>query len=247
MQEDQPKVNVYSGRLTWGLTLMAIWLLITILVQANTFLNLGTQPVDLQNAGASTNPGQLILGCLGLIAFIVELVGVILIFADSRRVQGLPRRLAVFGLAFFILYLLTTGAGIGMSITMVFNGTLGSFVIATWITAIASPLGFLAALLLVFGIAPGGIKGALTFALVLSLVSTIGMTLLTSSHLALQTYQTANRTVYLPQINFDRSTGVYPILSGLGILATVLYLGAYITLVLDARSASKSGVSDAVK
>ncbi len=238
------KEPTYSQRLSWGLSLMAVALLISTLLAINSLFNLNVQ-VDTQSlSNTQVNPMQIATSCLSPLSFILQVVGGLLIFADSKRlvkqIGSTHRTLTIIALISLVLSLVLTAGTIVMSFGVTMQGSLSALQTASWLGASAAILMFAFSLLLIFAISPAWGKAILVGGLVLYLLATISTTLITTSQMSLQPLQMSTGTLYIPQINFDRSTGAYPILTGLGALSPLLYVIVYAVMaIISWQSATK--------
>ena len=140
--------NLYSGKLVWGLGLLAAGLLSELILAAYglTILGVEINTSAYANGSASVNPLQIIISCLGPLGFALKLAAIILIVQDSGRLKslnnGLHRRLAWLGAACFVLSIIGQLVALLVSIGATSGGSLTSLQIATWLSLAASLLGY---------------------------------------------------------------------------------------------------------
>ena len=215
--------SVYSERLTWGLVLLAAALLVSMILSIYSFANLGLQVDEVVSASTQMNPLTTAVGCLPFLSGILAFIGFILVLIESRRLTGAWQAFTTFALAAYILSIVMIVVSMVLSFGATLQGDLSSFYLMTWLSAAGSLLSFLAFFLVILPVAPGWAKGVLVFGLLIFIVNLVGISYLTTSHVTLKSYELMGSTLYLPDSNIDKSTGLYPILSGLGIVSSLLY------------------------
>lgn len=221
------KPHPFSDRLAWGITLVAVALLFDLIQSVYTFASLG-EVINVDNiAQQQFNPLLTVLGCLAPVSGILKLIGVILIFMDSKRLGGQHRTLVSIGLGVYILSLVAFIAALPLSLMGTMNGSLSSITTGVWLEVATSILTLLALLLLVYAIVPGFTRILLIAAMVITLVGNIYTSAVTASGYTLQEFETAGGTFYIPNLNIDRTEGLFPVMVGLGTLAALIFLGVY--------------------
>jgi hypothetical protein len=235
-----------SDKMAWGLTILAAALLLELILAGYGLANASFE-FDPQTMGSQqANPLQIAMGCLAPISAVLKIVGIILVFVDSRRLGGTHRGLALTSL---ILYLVSIATGIGaivLSFGATMQGSLQSYFLTTWLAAAGGILAFAALSLLIFVPAPQWAKIALVVGLAAYLAATVGTTLLTNNSTSLSSYEMMGTTYYIPKIDLNRTEGIFPLLSIAGTLAVVIYLAVYLVLAIQSWQVANREIPESV-
>ena len=224
--------HIFSDKLAWGLTLVAIGLLLEALLAAYSLSNLGVQ-IDtetLSAAATQSNPVQTVLGCLSPIGGLLKLVGVFFLFSDSKRLGGLTAghsKLAVTGLTMYMLSIVFLVVTLVLGVMSSLQGTLNSAILAVWTQTATQVLGFAGLLLLVYAFSPTNARIALLVGFGLLVIGSVVTSAMSASSFSLQTFETPTGTFFIPTSSLDRTQGIYPLMSGAGMLGVALYLLVY--------------------
>ena len=230
----------YSGKLLWGLALLAGSLLAELVVSGYSLSMLGVDidPNTLSSGAARVNPLQIALSCLSPLSFVLKLVAIILIVQDSARLNSLTngwqRRMAWIAAIAFAISLVASLGSMLLSFGATTSGSVGSLQLAMWIGLAASLLGFLVTVLLVFLLMPRLARILLVVGLLVYSVASVGTSLMTMQATTLEKFDVMGNSMYVPSLELDRNQGLFPILAIAGTLAIGL---TFVTLLVPTFSA----------
>jgi hypothetical protein len=246
MMETQLTTNRYSDKLAWGLTLLAVALLVELVTAgyALATLNVEFDPSSIQTTANAINPFLILLSCLTPLGFLLKIVAIVLIVSDARRLDpitnGLHRRLAWTAVALFVISLLMQGGTIALSFSGTSAGSQSALTAASWISLVSSLLGIVAVVLLIYAISGSNKRIVMIAAAILYAAGTVGATFLTVQNTTMESYEIMDRTFFAPVVNLDRTQGIYPVLSAAGTLAiAVLFIILLMSAIQAWRSISK--------
>jgi len=244
MNDIEVKSPLASERLAWGITVLAIALLLDLFLSGYGLANLNVE-IDPTQA-TQVNPLQIALGCITPLSGVLKLVGVILVFVDSSRLGGTHRKLALTGLILYLLSIITTIAVIFLSLGATLQGSLVSYFLTVWMSAVGGLLSFTALVLTVAMICPQWIRLVMIAAIVLTAVGTIGITFVSNSHTTMSSYEMMGNTYYIPKVDLDKTHGIYPTLAVVGSLGSLLLFVAYTALMIQTWRVTSNQVPESV-
>ena len=218
-------------RTAWGLLAMSISFL------SGTIIALGSLIAMRGRLSTTTLVGQpfsiptLLVSCLDPIAILLEIVAIVLIVMDSRRVGRVHRLLAWTAALLFALWAVANWGGfVPLSYLGMRRGQVSMVRLAQMIKAGAAVLQYLIPFFLVFGLTRRASRVALWCAAVLTTVGNFGAITLPIGGITLLPVESFGQTMYVPQFDIDYTSGPYPVLLALGYVGGVLYILVYVFL-----------------
>ena len=169
-----------------------------------------------------------LVSCLDPLAILLEIAAIVLVLMDSRRVGGLHRRLAWTAAAFFLGWgALNLGLFLPLSFAGMQRGSSALVRMGQVVKAGAALLQYAVPFLLIYGLSRKRSRTVLWLALMLTVVGSLGVVALTIGSVELARVESAGQTLYVPRFSVDYTSGLYPILLGMGYAGGALYLIAY--------------------
>ena len=231
--ETTEKTTLFNDRLAWGVTLLAVSMLLEVILGIYGITNLNVE-FDPDMVSAPTfSPLQTVMGCLTPINTVARLVGVLLIALGSRQIGGRQRLLAWGGFGLFLFSLLLTAVALCLSISATTQGSLSALVTATWVSILGTLLAYGGLALMVVQLSPPALRALLVAALVLFIAAQVGSVLITAGSMTMESYEMYGTTYYFPSINVDRTTGIMPALSIASVAGQGLLLAAFAALAIS--------------
>ncbi|RLG04859.1 MAG: hypothetical protein DRN68_09375 [Thaumarchaeota archaeon] len=225
-----------SSRTCLAILLVIICMTLSLVIGIGSLISTGAQ-LRSQLITAFSAP-TLLVTFLDPIAMALEFIAVILIFAESRKINGLHRTLASLGLGFLIAWLtLNLGAFLPASLTGLLIGSIEAVRLGLVIKSSAAILQYLIPLLLIYGIAERSERRILIPASILTVAGNFLLTFLPIWSVKIIPISLAGGAqMYRPLIEVNYLSQPYITLLITGYLGGILYLTAYILTYIKLRS-----------
>jgi len=180
--------------------------------------------------------------CLDPFAILLEIVAIVLIVMDSKQVGNPHHRLAWTAAIFFAIWgVLNLGVFLPLSFVGMRRGSLVLVKIGQMVKAGAALLQYAIPFLLVYGLSRKAPRVLLWLALILTVVGNFGVVVLPITGIELEAIEAAGQELYTPQFSVDYTSGLYPILLGMGYIGGALYMTAYGFLAVRFFRGDRSG------
>ena len=219
-----------SPRIRLAILLMIICMILSLVIGIGSLISTGAQ-LRSELITAFSAP-TLLVTFLDPIAMALEFIAVILIFVESRRIDGLHRTLASLALGFLTAWLiLNFGAFLPASLTGLLTGSLEAVRLGLVIKSSAAILQYLIPLFLIYGVAEPLERRILIPASILTMAGSFLLTFLPIwSVKIVPTSLAGEARIYRPLIEVNYLSQPYLTLLIVGYLGGILYLVAYISL-----------------
>ncbi len=233
---------------TWqGLVAMVVSLLLSSIVAFGALLATGG-PLSAGSVLASPLSAPTLLVALFVPwAILLEILAIVFVLRDSRKVGETHRRLAIGALALFVLW---AAANLGGFLPVTFGALRsGSLVMARagqMIKACAALLQYAVPLLLVVGLASRATRWMLWTAMIASSIGSFGAVALAINGMTLAPPVPGGVNMWLPRFEVDYTQGWFPALLGLGYAGAFLYVAAYTLIAARWRRMAEAAPFDRV-
>jgi hypothetical protein len=225
-------------RTVFGLAAMSVSLLLGIIVALGSLAAMGARLGS--TALTTVSVPTLLIMCLDPPAILLEIAAIVLIVVGSRRVGGLHRRLTWTAAILFVVWgVANVGGFVPLSFVGLRRGSLALVKAGQWVKVGAAVLQYLMPFLLVFGLTRKWSRVLLCLALALMAAGNFLLVALPIRGIELESVGLPGQTMYVPRIEVDYRTGVYPLLLGMGHAGGLLYLAVYAFLAWDTWRANR--------
>lgn len=215
-------------RTGWAVLAVCVSFLLGTIIAVGSLVSMGGRLDTERLAAAPLSVPTVLVSCLDPLAIVLEIVAIVLIVIDSRQVGNPHRRLARTAAIFFVLWgLLNLGIFLPLSFAGMQRGSLALVRTGQMVKAGAALLQYAIPFLLVYGLSGRGLRGLLWLALLLTVVGNFAVVVLPMGSIELATIEAAGQALYVPRFSVDYTSGVYPVLLGMGYIGGVLYMIAY--------------------
>ena len=215
-------------RTAGGLLAMSISFLLGTVIAAGSLLSMGGRLDTAQLTATPLSVPTVLVTCLDPLAILLEILAIVLIVLDSRQVGNPHRRLAWAAAIFFVVWgVLNLGVFLPLSFVGMQRGSLALVRAGQIVKAGAALLQHAIPFLLAYGLSSKVPRVLLWLALILTVVGNFGVVVLPIGGIELQPIESAGQELYAPRFTVDYTSGLYPILLGMGYLGGLLYLIAY--------------------
>jgi hypothetical protein len=229
--KDMYMVQTKYRRTRTGVLLMLASFLLGIIVSVGSFLSVrGVIDTDAMSATPFNAPTVLI-SLFTPWAIALEIAAIVLLLLDSLRVGGLHRRLVLTAVWFFVAWgAMNLGGFLPLTFMALKQGSLSLLRTGQAVKAVAAILQYSIPFLLIYGIAVPSIKKLMWAGLILTVVGNFSTVILGGMSMELVATEGAGAISYAPRLVVDYTTGLYPVLLGLGYAGGVAYILAYASL-----------------
>lgn len=232
--ESQPTQG-YTARTSWGITLIGVSLLFGVIAIISSIITMMNGQMNLDSLSSTgLSASTLLLSCLTPLAGILELIGIILLFQDSKKVSNLHRRLTLAGLVILALtFILSVVIPIPLGYIGTTTGNIDMMRVTYFIQMGSIILSSAFYVVVAWGITQIVHKSALIFSGVLASIGSIGAQIMASSTLKMQQMTMNGISVYtfLPDLNY--TSGLYPLLNIVSLTGSVIAMVVYIVLAIQ--------------
>ncbi len=215
-------------RTAWATLAMSISFLLGTIIAVGSLVSMGGR-LDTESLTATPlSLPTILVSCLDPLAILLEIVAIVLIVMDSRKVGNPHRHLAWIAAIFFVIWgVLNLGVFLPLSFMGMQRGSLELVKIGQMVKAGAALLQYAIPFLLVYGVSRKAPRALLWLALVLTIVGNFGVVTLPIGSIELEVVETAGQELYVPQFSVDYTSGLYSVLLGIGYVGGALYMIAY--------------------
>lgn len=215
-------------RTAWAMLAMSISFLLGTIIAVGSLVSMGGRLNTARLTAAPLSVPTVLVSCLDPLAILLEIVAIVLIVMDSKQVGNPHHRLAWTAAIFFAAWgVLNVGVFLPLSYTGMRRGSLALVKMAQMVKAGAALLQYAIPFLLAYGLSRKAPRALLWLALILTVVGNFAVVVLPITAIELEAIEAAGQELYAPQFSVDYTTGLYPILLGMGYMGGVLYLLAY--------------------
>jgi hypothetical protein len=207
---------------------MSLSFLLGTIIAVGSLISMGGRMDTESLAAAPLSLPTILVSCLDPLAILLEIVAIVLIVLDGKKVGNPHRRLAWIAAIFFVLWgVLNLGVFAPVSLMGMLRGSLGLVKTGQMVKAGAALLQYAIPFVLVYGVSDKTPRVLLWLGLVLTIVGNFGVVTLPIGSIELKAIETAGRELYAPRFNVDYTSGYYPVLLGMGYVGGALYMIAY--------------------
>ena len=225
-----------SSRTRLAILLMILCMILSLVIGVGSLISTGGRLRSTLITAFSIP--TLLVTFLDPLAMALEFIAVILVFAESRKMDGIHRTLASLALGFLIAWLtLNFGAFLPTSFMGLLSGSIEVVRLGLIIKSIAAILQYLIPLILIYGIAEPFERKILIPASILTVAGNFLLTFLPIWFVRITpTSLSGEAQIYRPLIEVDYLSQPYLTLLIIGYLGGILYLIAYISTYIKLRS-----------
>lgn len=229
-------------RTAWAMLAMSISFLLGTIIAVGSLLSMGGRLDTARLTAAPLSVPTVLVSCLDPLAILLEIVAIVLIVMDSKQVGNPHHRLAWTAAIFFAIWgVLNLGVFLPLSFVGMRRGSLVLVKIGQMVKAGAALLQYAIPFLLVYGLSRKAPRVLLWLALILTVVGNFGVVVLPITGIELEAIEAAGQELYTPQFSVDYTSGLYPILLGMGYIGGALYMTAYGFLAVRFFRGDRSG------
>jgi hypothetical protein len=229
-------------RTAWATLAMSISLLLGTIIAVGSLVSMGGTMDTARLAEAPLSLPTLLVSCLDPVAILLEIAAIVLIVLDSRQASSTHRRLAwAAAICFAAWGVLNLGVFLPLSFVGMRRGALALLQTAQMVKAVAALLQYAVPFLLIYGLSPTTPRALLWLALTLTIAGNFAVVVLPISTIQLEAIESAGLEFYVPQFSVDYTSGLYPILLGMGYIGGALYMIAYVYLTARLFRGDRSG------
>ena len=229
-------------RTAWALLAMSISFLLGTIIAVGSLVSMGGRLDTARLTAAPLSVPTVLVICLDPLAILLEIVAIVLIVMDSKQVGNPHHRLAWTAAIFFAIWgVLNLGVFLPLSFVGMRRGSLVLVKIGQMVKAGAALLQYAIPFLLVYGLSRKAPRVLLWLALILTVVGNFGVVVLPITGIELEAIEAAGQELYTPQFSVDYTSGLYPILLGMGYIGGALYMTAYGFLAVRFFRGDRSG------
>jgi hypothetical protein len=229
-------------RTAWAMLAMSISFLLGTIIAVGSLVSMGGRLDTARLAAAPLSVPTVLVSCLDPLAILLEIVAIVLIVIDSKQVGNPHHRLTWTAAIFFAIWgVLNLGVFLPLSFVGMRRGSLVLVKIGQMVKAGAALLQYAIPFLLVYGLSRKAPRVLLWLALILTVVGNFGVVVLSIRGIELEAIEAAGQELYTPQFSVDYTSGLYPILLGMGYTGGALYMTAYGFLAVRFFRGDRSG------
>jgi len=229
-------------RTAWAMLAMSISFLLGTIIAVGSLVSMGGRLDTARLTAAPLSVPTVLVICLDPLAILLEIVAIVLIVMDSKQVGNPHHRLAWTAAIFFAIWgVLNLGVFLPLSFVGMRRGSLVLVKIGQMVKAGAALLQYAIPFLLVYGLSRKAPRVLLWLALILTVVGNFGVVVLPITGIELEAIEAAGQELYTPQFSVDYTSGLYPILLGMGYIGGALYMTAYGFLAVRFFRGDRSG------
>jgi hypothetical protein len=229
-------------RTAWAMLAMSISFLLGTIIAVGSLVSMGGRLDTARLTAAPLSVPTVLVICLDPFAILLEIVAIVLIVMDSKQVGNPHHRLAWTAAIFFAIWgVLNLGVFLPLSFVGMRRGSLVLVKIGQMVKAGAALLQYAIPFLLVYGLSRKAPRVLLWLALILTVVGNFGVVVLPITGIELEAIEAAGQELYTPQFSVDYTSGLYPILLGMGYIGGALYMTAYGFLAVRFFRGDRSG------
>jgi hypothetical protein len=229
-------------RTAWAMLAMSISFLLGTIIAVGSLVSMGGRLDTARLTAAPLSVPTVLVSCLDPLAILLEIVAIVLIVMDSKQVGNPHHRLAWTAAIFFAIWgVLNLGVFLPLSFVGMRRGSLVLVKIGQMVKAGAALLQYAIPFLLVYGLSRKAPRVLLWLALILTVVGNFGVVVLPITGIELEAIEAAGQELYTPQFSVDYTSGLYPILLGMGYIGGALYMTAYGFLAVRFFRGDRSG------
>lgn len=229
---NQTESPLRSDKLARGLIFLIIAQVITVAVSLYGLSQLSVKLDAQAMMSQGVDPLATVIGCLSPLVYIFQIIALVHLVQDSRRVGGLHRRFSIAAAWAYPLTLFVGLVTIVLSFSITTQGSVDTFRMVGWANMVSTSLAFIALAMLIYSISPNLARLALIAAVVLVVAGTVGSSVMSLQNVTFESYDMMGNTYYIPNTNLNRAEGLYPILSVAVLIGNLLYLVVAAWLVL---------------
>jgi len=229
-------------RTAWAMLAMSISFLLGTIIAVGSLVSMGGRLDTARLTAAPLSVPTVLVSCLDPLAILLEIVAIVLIVMDSKQVGNPHHRLAWTAAIFFAIWgVLNVGVFLPLSFVGMRRGSLVLVKIGQMVKAGAALLQYAIPFLLVYGLSRKAPRVLLWLALILTVVGNFGVVVFPITGIELEAIEAAGQELYTPQFSVDYTSGLYPILLGMGYIGGALYMTAYGFLAVRFFRGDRSG------
>lgn len=229
-------------RTAWAMLAMSISFLLGTIIAVGSLVSMGGRLDTARLTAAPLSVPTVLVSCLDPLAILLEIVAIVLIVIDSKQVGNPHHRLTWTAAIFFAIWgVLNLGVFLPLSFVGMRRGSLVLVKIGQMVKAGAALLQYAIPFLLVYGLSRKAPRVLLWLALILTVVGNFGVVVLPITGIELEAIEAAGQELYTPQFSVDYTSGLYPILLGMGYIGGALYMTAYGFLAVRFFRGDRSG------
>jgi hypothetical protein len=222
---------------TWqGLVAMVGSFLLSSIVALGALLAMGGRLSSEAMLASPLSAPTLLIAVFVPWAILLEILAIVFVLKDSRKVGEPHRRFAIVALALFVLW---AAANLGGFVPVTFaalrRGSLEMARAGQMIKASAALLQYAVPFFLAIGLARGTTRGILWAALIASVIGNFGAVVLTVRQMTLTPPVPGGLNMWLPRFEVDYTQGFLPPLLGCAYAGAFLYVAAYALLAARLR------------
>jgi len=215
-------------RTAWATLAMSLSFLLGTVIAVGSLVSMGGKLDTESLTAVPLRLPTILVSCLDPLAILLEIVAIVLIVMDSKKVGNPHRRLAWTAAIFFVIWgVLNLGVFLPLSFVGMQRGSLELVRIGQMVKAGAALLQYAIPFLLVYGVSRKVPRVLLWLALALTIVGNFGVVALPIGSIRLEAVKTGGQELYVPKFSVDYTTGPYPFLLGIGYIGGALYMIAY--------------------
>jgi hypothetical protein len=215
-------------RTAWAMVAMSISFLLGTIIAVGSLVSMAGRLDTARLTAAPLSVPTLLVSCLDPLAILLEIAAIVLIVTDSKQVGNPHRRLAWIAAIFLVIWgVLNLGVFLPLSFVGMRRGSLVLFKAGQMVKVGAALLQYTIPFLLVYGLSRKVSRALLWLALILTVIGNFGVVALPIGNIELEAIEAAGQELYAPQFSVDYTSGLYPVLLGMGYTGGALYMIAY--------------------